>query len=189
MNAAKHEGEAAGYWDQFYRFNNNKFFKVSPPHNTHGADPQPSQERHYLHYQFSDLNLVKQGGPSTPQQENKKGEGERKLLQEEQDVEGGESMLEGKVLMECGCGTGSTVFPLMAMHPKASFIAFDISPHAVSLVKVRPPCLFVCGSDFGQQKANPLYNESGRSSNNNTCSRITAFVYDASKVFTLYLHP
>jgi hypothetical protein len=38
--------------------------------------------------------------------------------------------------MEAGCGTGSTLFPLMELNPLASFYAFDFADTAVACVTV-----------------------------------------------------
>jgi SAM-dependent methyltransferase len=40
-----------------------------------------------------------------------------------------------QVVMEAGCGTGSTTFPLMALDAHRKFIAFDFAPGAVELVR------------------------------------------------------
>ncbi|KAL5579432.1 hypothetical protein UlMin_011874 [Ulmus minor] len=41
----------------------------------------------------------------------------------------------GKVVLEVGCGSGSTIFPLVASFPKLYVHACDFSPNAVELVK------------------------------------------------------
>ncbi|KAM9966842.1 hypothetical protein ACTFIR_007077 [Dictyostelium discoideum] len=60
---------------------------------------------------------------------------------------------EGKKLtvLEIGCGTGATVYPLLKLNPEKYFYVFDFSPHAVNLVK-----------------SNSLYNE----------AKLNAFVCD-----------
>ncbi|PKI39882.1 uncharacterized methyltransferase C3H7.11-like [Punica granatum] len=40
-----------------------------------------------------------------------------------------------KIVLEVGCGTGNTIFPLMASYPKLYVHACDFSPLAISLVK------------------------------------------------------
>ncbi|XP_062087736.1 tRNA N(3)-methylcytidine methyltransferase trm141-like [Humulus lupulus] len=40
-----------------------------------------------------------------------------------------------KVVLEVGCGSGSTLFPLMAAFPNLYVHACDLSPHAIELVK------------------------------------------------------
>ena len=37
--------------------------------------------------------------------------------------------------MEVGCGTGSTVIPIMKRYPSFKFIAFDMSEVAVGIMK------------------------------------------------------
>jgi len=44
---------------------------------------------------------------------------------------------ERRLIMEVGCGTGSTLFPLMQLNPLASFYALDFSPTAIECVRVR----------------------------------------------------
>jgi len=65
------------------------------------------KERHYLHFQFAELSL---------------------------DAEGN-SLLDGKVVAEIGCGTGSTLYPLLEAHKHTFFYACDFAPNAIELVK------------------------------------------------------
>lgn len=44
--------------------------------------------------------------------------------------------LNGKVLLEVGCGAGNTIFPLLTTYPNLFVHACDLSTHAISLVKV-----------------------------------------------------
>ncbi|KAL6059582.1 hypothetical protein QOT17_014142 [Balamuthia mandrillaris] len=44
---------------------------------------------------------------------------------------------EPRTFLECGCGAGNTVFPLMVAHPRSFFYATDFSETAVNLVKQR----------------------------------------------------
>ncbi|KAK3007445.1 hypothetical protein RJ639_014992 [Escallonia herrerae] len=58
--------------------------------------------------------------------------------------------LNGKVVLEVGCGAGNTIFPLVAAQPKLFIHACDFSPNAISLVKSHtnfneePINVFVC---------------------------------------------
>ncbi|KAJ7951565.1 Methyltransferase-like protein [Quillaja saponaria] len=60
----------------------------------------------------------------------------------------------GKVLLEVGCGSGNTIFPLMAAHPKLYIHACDISLRAITLVKLNGYILFrdYAFGDFSQVK-------------------------------------
>ncbi|XP_071690594.1 tRNA N(3)-methylcytidine methyltransferase trm141-like isoform X2 [Rutidosis leptorrhynchoides] len=55
-----------------------------------------------------------------------------------------------KIILEAGCGTGNTIFPLAKTYPKLYVHACDFSHHAVTLVKANPKFredqmnIFVC---------------------------------------------
>ena len=40
-------------------------------------------------------------------------------------------------MLECGCGVGNALFPLVAKYPSLGVVAVDLSARAIQLVKVR----------------------------------------------------
>mmetsp|Transcript_4396 Transcript_4396/g.6166 ORF Transcript_4396/g.6166 Transcript_4396/m.6166 type:complete len:367 (+) Transcript_4396:21-1121(+) len=69
------------------------------------------KDRHYLHFQFDILKL---------------------------DKDTGESKIKNMKVMEVGCGTGCTLFPLLEAHKDTTFYVFDFSAKAVQLVQKNP---------------------------------------------------
>ena len=49
--------------------------------------------------------------------------------------------IESMIIMEVGCGTGSSLFSLASLRPDCRLVGCDLSSHAVELVKVGDACI------------------------------------------------
>lgn len=140
--AEEYEVKAGEFWDKFYSIHQNRFFK----------------ERNWLFTEFPDLAPGQLVGRervfgSTGERQQEEGdvnvhEGEVPVLQEER-VELGEKVAKlrqtesyfgensGFRLFEVGCGTGSSVFPVLEVNQSSDLVVYccDLSQQAVNLVK------------------------------------------------------
>lgn len=111
-------GDQAG-WDLHYKQNSSHFFPI----------------KNYIIHAFP--SLWDPTCASTNEAENDEGSSSTE--------EGGTTPVEaqpvtpsGRVILECGCGSGSAALPLMKLFPRDKFILFDISAHAVELLSKHP---------------------------------------------------
>jgi len=140
--AEEYEEKAGEFWDKFYSIHQNRFFK----------------ERNWLFTEFPDLAPCFKGavGVFTPGQaededvdknasydkdeqtkNNILDQSEVDKLREGETYFGSNSSLR---ILEIGCGTGSTVFPILEMNNSPSLVVYccDLSTTAVQLVKEHP---------------------------------------------------
>ncbi|KAM6585330.1 hypothetical protein CsatB_012332 [Cannabis sativa] len=93
-----------------------------------------------------------------------------------------------KVVLEVGCGSGSTLFPLMAAFPNLYVHACDLSPYAIELVKPNGYVLLrdYAAGDFAQvklQKKDRMIGEDFYVRGDGTCS----FYFSEDFLSTLFL--
>jgi len=133
-----YEEKAAEYWDKFYSIHQNRFFK----------------ERNWLFTEFPDLAPGYQGAVRVYKEGDKEDRSEEiktnaskpcdaisqldiDRLRENESYLGEKSNIR---LLEVGCGTGSTVFPILEMNTRPDLMVYccDLSNTAVSLVRDHP---------------------------------------------------
>jgi len=127
--ASKYEEEASDYWNAFYGAHENKFFK----------------DRHWLFTECPELiasgeeplqepNVAPHEGPDI--ESNQALKQEKELHSSDEDCPG---MSAAMRILEVGCGTGSTVFPLLEANKNRSCRFFvyccDFSAKAIELVR------------------------------------------------------
>jgi len=145
--AQEYENNASDYWDKFYSIHQNRFFK----------------ERNWLFTEFPDLAPGYKGAIRVFEQNSDSGNSEGKrpesdnieaikkpeidvlgVNQEEVDnIRHGETYFGSNSnfrLLEVGCGTGSTVYPILEMNSSPDLVIYccDLSSTAVNLVKEHP---------------------------------------------------
>jgi len=102
---------ASAHWNQVYINHKTKLFPI----------------KNYIWKCFYELtqqhhdNNEKNNNNSNEQQQQQQQISDKKLLR----------------IVECGCGSGATLFPLVRKNPDWTFYAFDFSEQTVELVKVR----------------------------------------------------
>lgn len=140
--AGQLEERAAEHWDKFYSIHQNRFFK----------------ERNWLFTEFPNLAPDFQGARqrvfpegdtnvtsddilpntmSTPHSEKHDNTGDVSDLRKNEEYFGSNSSFR---LFEIGCGTGSTVFPILEVNSNPGLMIYscDLSAQAVQLVKEHP---------------------------------------------------
>ena len=147
--AEKYEENAAEFWDKFYSIHQNRFFK----------------ERNWLFTEFPDLApgykgamrvYGKDNNDSGDNSENSKttsdvsskkpsdfiNQSDIDNLRENESYFGEKSNFR---LLEIGCGTGSTVFPILEMNTQADLMVYscDLSSTAVKLVRWEEQIVFL----------------------------------------------
>jgi len=143
--ALEHEEKAAEYWDKFYSIHQNRFFK----------------ERNWLFTEFPDLAPDFKGPVRVLPTENLNKDSEDEIKTSEQrevnqiqsptgiDQSAIDKTRENETyigenstfrLLEIGCGTGSTVYPILEMNNSSGLMIYccDLSQTAVQLVKDHP---------------------------------------------------
>eukprot|EP01132_Coremiostelium_polycephalum_P008391 gene8391-10307_t len=164
----QYETNAMDYWDKFYKRNQSKFFKDRTYLHLEYPELNPlsiNREQTTLYFNYinhqnnnQDTNNNEIGVETDQQQDNK-----FNINQVTEDMKWWLDIKESygiencaSKVLEIGCGTGSSVWPMLKLNPEKYFYAFDFSPHAVQLVK-----------------SNPLYNP----------DRMNAFVCDIANEF------
>ncbi|XP_050072302.1 tRNA N(3)-methylcytidine methyltransferase METTL6 [Anopheles maculipalpis] len=114
FQALKLEKEARKHWDLFYKRNENRFFK----------------DRHWTTREFSELLCGEE-------EEESGGSGGTAPHAARSSCNLDSNTIDGKKLLEIGCGVGNLIFPLIEDgHHRDYFIyACDLSPRAVELVQ------------------------------------------------------
>ena len=142
--AREYEDKAGEFWDKFYSVHQNRFFK----------------ERNWLFTEFPDLAPGYTGAVRVfqPGQVDNKSDNDNSDLADDNDkvvvsaaldpteideIRKDESYFGANAnfrLLEIGCGTGSTVFPILEMNTSPSLMVYccDLSTTAVQLVKDHP---------------------------------------------------
>jgi SAM-dependent methyltransferase len=130
---------AQAHWDAFYRQKHDSFF----------------QTRHYLHHAFPELlGQTPRGPPGNSVLNHRDGEPLRNAELAETSASSSSSSAssssaydyadalrrcgitqKGAVLLEAGCGTGSSLFSLGELLPEAQCAGCDLSAHAIDLVR------------------------------------------------------
>jgi tRNA G46 methylase TrmB len=126
--------DAAGdSWERFYQSKHDTFF----------------QKRNYLHHVFPELlanasaEIIENARQSDSYEPKPRtasqclptfAESAVPRTSESMHDDDGEGSM---ILMEVGCGTGSSLFSLASLRPDCRLVGCDLSPHAVELVKVR----------------------------------------------------
>jgi len=158
----KYEKEAAILWERFYLRNKSNFFKerhylhfefpelrlASQMENVASNSSLAMESTHSNEDQILPESNAKEIAPRIeadvgsrifPIESSSANTGKwtrKEKLERFAHVEQGISKLEGLKVLEIGCGTGATLFPLMQLHQKTYFYALDFSPKAIDLVKV-----------------------------------------------------
>jgi len=137
--AGMYEEKAAEYWDKFYSIHQNRFFK----------------ERNWLFTEFPDLAPGYQGAVRVYKEDTSEDTSEEMKtdtalkacdgisqsdidhLRKHETFFGEQSTMR---LLEVGCGTGSTVFPILEMNTRPDLMVYccDLSSTAVGLVRDHP---------------------------------------------------
>ncbi|EGC30182.1 hypothetical protein DICPUDRAFT_83855 [Dictyostelium purpureum] len=155
-----HETNAMDYWDKFYKKNNDKFFKDRNYLHLEFPELNPlklTRDQTFLFFDEGE-NTTKEEPLYQDQRDLEKQqrfekerrekiaalgdpvaikEGWNKCIKELTVDKNGNEINKLQVL-EIGCGTGATVYPLLKLNPEKYFNVFDFSPHAVNLVKSNP---------------------------------------------------
>jgi tRNAThr (cytosine32-N3)-methyltransferase len=122
MSAGKYNTKPAKYWDQFYSWNENNFFK----------------DRKWLHNEFPELLEATRANVCWRSRRSSS-------LPHNVALQAG-----SRRIVEVGCGAGNTVFPLLRLNenPQLEIFACDYSAKAVEVVRVGSFSRYNPGADF-----------------------------------------
>ncbi|KAK5577198.1 hypothetical protein RB653_002138 [Dictyostelium firmibasis] len=155
-----HEANAMDYWDKFYKKNQNKFFKDRTYLHLEFPELNPLNITRDETFIFFEDDEEQQNGGSNNNENNLYQDKDDLEKQEKEREKKMANLLSKNVnvkelkdrwiketdqlvnddskkltVLEIGCGTGATVYPLLKLNPEKYFYVFDFSPHAVNLVK------------------------------------------------------
>lgn len=121
ISADRYNSKPAKYWDQFYSWNENNFFK----------------DRKWLHNEFPELVAATRADVSWVSPKS--------YFVALHSFQAGT-----RRIVEVGCGAGNTVFPLLRLNenPQLEIFACDYSAKAVEVVKVRLFCRYGLRAEF-----------------------------------------
>ena len=135
--AGEFEDRAAEYWDKFYSVHQNRFFKERNWLFTEFPDLAPGYQgavRVFKDATVADVDRSVNTTTDSPKSCDAICQSDIDYLRDKESYFGEKSNMR---LLEVGCGTGSTVFPILEMNPRADLMVYccDLSSTAVELVR------------------------------------------------------
>eukprot|EP00088_Acartia_fossae_P070629 TRINITY_DN9526_c0_g1_i1.p1 TRINITY_DN9526_c0_g1~~TRINITY_DN9526_c0_g1_i1.p1 ORF type:complete len:350 (+),score=70.47 TRINITY_DN9526_c0_g1_i1:32-1081(+) len=139
--AQQFEDKADVYWDQFYGIHQNRFFKERNWLFTEFPDLAPNYKAPVRVFKSKDINEEsKTDEPKESENKQEEENGQSLDLEAVEKLRHGESWFGQNStfrILEIGCGTGSTVYPILEVNTDSSLMVYccDLSATAVNLVQ------------------------------------------------------